>query len=489
MYITELHFYKNILKTIVFISSIIIISIIFSKILTFKAPEYLMMNSFYNEDTNLIDVLCIGSSHAYTSCNTEEYWNKYGIPVYCLSSPGQPLGISYYYLKEALRYTKPRVLLLEFSVNSSAWDCWGDYCYGVALSSLKQNINRWMILLNGVPFNLKNSLISNTVFYHNRWKNLTKDDFIINSHNTHGFNPWWSYEKYKDNIIIYSTKQKTEPDTKIIQYVQKIINVCKDNNIIPVIYISPHIFDEGTYAKINWWRSYFEKEGIDFIDGIQLADELNIIPEIDNANGHISYYGAKKLSAYIGKRLTEKNYVSDHRGEEAYNKWALDANYYCKYEKQFDLENHSNDIKTYIPDIMNINDVAVIITYSGNNGTIYNSHNISSFFDNIDIPIDINSDNPFLGLYANGKVLYESQEKTNIFDGYIFEKKVKISAKNTINSENLIIDSNEFSNINYLSENQHKDNAIKIYVYSLDLKRIIDTRNFQIDSCLFSSEN
>lgn len=71
------------------------------------------MTQFYELEENTVDVLVLGSSHAYMSFNTGALWREYGISSYVLTASAQPLWNSYYYLKEALKTQRPKLIVLE----------------------------------------------------------------------------------------------------------------------------------------------------------------------------------------------------------------------------------------------------------------------------------------------------------------------------------------------------------------------------------------
>lgn len=470
---------KNRLRFAAFIVVCIVFMCILDKVLSQKAPEYMMMDTFYNDGSHeLIDVLCIGSSHAYTSCDTEVYWNEFGIPVYCISSPSQPVDVSYYYLKEALKYCKPKVMLLEGSTIHYTQSGY-DYACGVAVSSVKKNLNRLSIALHSSN-NLRLSLLSDVLFYHDRYKSVNQYDidYIMGDkgHNTHGFNPWWNYGEGDDQLPIgYKTNETIEADAEAISYVEKIIELCRDNDIIPIIYISPHGIGEEDQKKMNWWRQFFQNNGITFVDGIQLVDELEIDINNDIAKGHASYYGAGKISEYIGNYLAEKGYVTDHRNDQKYIKWDEDANYYCSHIEQFDYEIYRQDFKTYISKVLQMEDVLVAVTYPGSSKTTQDdSEAVELYLKNFGISVDLDDNRPFVGLYCNDECLFESQMEKNIFEGIFNDKPVYFMSDE--NGENLIIDYRRLSKVN-----EKREDGIKVYVYSKLQGKCIDSRNFSLD--------
>ena len=76
-------------------------------------PTTLSYLNFYEMEEDTIDVLFMGSSLAATSYIPQELYDRYGITSYNLASEKQSPVISYYWLKEALRYQSPKVLILD----------------------------------------------------------------------------------------------------------------------------------------------------------------------------------------------------------------------------------------------------------------------------------------------------------------------------------------------------------------------------------------
>lgn len=81
-------------------------------------PKYILKNStwpttssynqFYQMENDSIDVLFFGSSVAVNSFSPQEIYNEYGIRSYNLGSEQQSIFLSYFWLKEALRFSRRR---------------------------------------------------------------------------------------------------------------------------------------------------------------------------------------------------------------------------------------------------------------------------------------------------------------------------------------------------------------------------------------------
>ena len=76
-------------------------------------PSTSSFADFYQLDKNTVDVLFLGSSHGVSSFSPPKLYDDYSIRSYNLSSELQSLLVSYYWLKEALRYQTPKVVVLD----------------------------------------------------------------------------------------------------------------------------------------------------------------------------------------------------------------------------------------------------------------------------------------------------------------------------------------------------------------------------------------
>ena len=90
---------KNIVRVTAFVLVVAVLLDIWA--VWFKKKSYdgsLMMQNFYEQPENSIDLLCIGSSHAFIDINTGVLWDEYGIPSYVLGGSLQPFWNTYYNL-------------------------------------------------------------------------------------------------------------------------------------------------------------------------------------------------------------------------------------------------------------------------------------------------------------------------------------------------------------------------------------------------------
>lgn len=77
-------------------------------------------NSFYNfSEHQDVDILMLGNSHLYSGINPKNLSNALGCNAFILASPGTHIGDSYYGLKEALKHSSAKLVVIEtYGINN-----------------------------------------------------------------------------------------------------------------------------------------------------------------------------------------------------------------------------------------------------------------------------------------------------------------------------------------------------------------------------------
>ena len=72
-----------------------------------------LLDDYRGLKRNTVDVITIGSSHVGVNIDPDLLYRAYGIADVNLWSGMQPLWLSYYFAKEALRYQHPKLLVVD----------------------------------------------------------------------------------------------------------------------------------------------------------------------------------------------------------------------------------------------------------------------------------------------------------------------------------------------------------------------------------------
>lgn len=332
----------NLVKGIVVICVFAIVLHIASTILMHKSEDgYSQMQSYYKQIDNTVDVLFLGSSKIYCQIDTGILWDDYGMASFDLGGAEAPTWNSYYFMKEALKTQRPKVIIYDATIvgyrqdvlyQPEVWSMTNNY-------GMHWNANRIMQLRANTDDYLFKKLLFPLDTMHSRYKELKKNDFIDenNSINYKGFD-------YRNTTEVFETPDvsgMTESfvfDEKHEIYLRKMIELSKAENIPFVVMITPYAVTPDEQGYFNYVEDICMEEGITYIDFNKMYDELSLDFSTDMAEKvHLNFSGTKKLTEYLGKYIVDNYEITDHRGDPMYSSWDIDAAINRENRSQGDL--------------------------------------------------------------------------------------------------------------------------------------------------------
>ena len=105
---------KIIIKVSIFILIFTISISYLNNIFLYKSGHRskLYQGLYMNQETDY-DILLMGSSHMNGGVNPNILWNEYGITSFNYATGGQPIDVTYYLLKEALKMHDSKIVVLD----------------------------------------------------------------------------------------------------------------------------------------------------------------------------------------------------------------------------------------------------------------------------------------------------------------------------------------------------------------------------------------
>lgn len=300
-------------------------------------PTTTTYTGFYEIEKNSVDVLFLGSSHGVAAFLPQELYNVYGIRAYNLSCEQQNLLVSYYWLKEALRYQKPKVVVLDcrmlFEYNKYEPLNTAESCTRKAIDYMKwSSVKREAI--NSICENDKNQTALSYYFpnirFHTRWTSLNENDFFYSemeqSAELKGYAPLYNYCGYEDYVPldITSSADRATMVPLMREYLDKITELCSEEGIELLLVKTPSTFEN--VANYNIISDYADINGLAFIDFNQneIYEKMEYDFCVDNNDGgHLNIWGAKKVTDYLGDVI--KGIGVQSREDK---QWELSREYY-----------------------------------------------------------------------------------------------------------------------------------------------------------------
>lgn len=302
---------EKIFKIIAFMIILLILLVILSRIVVPKnnteeaGMQEERATGLLGERKNSIDMLILGDSESYTSIIPMKLWEEYGYTSYSFGTSGQSLPDSLKFLYISSKIQTPKLVALEANT---------------IYNEMNITILMTRILQLMLPM----------AEYHDRWKDLTPNDFFGNIEYTYtNYMKGYYYKtdvNKAENTDYMAYTDEVEEVPKMSKLYLKIMNAyCKKIGAELMIYSSPSA-KNWNYARHNGIQKFADSQQIDYIDFNILQNELNIDWNNDTLDGgdHMNYKGAVKVTDYFGHYLNSKNILVNHKNDEEYNNWNED---------------------------------------------------------------------------------------------------------------------------------------------------------------------
>lgn len=338
---------KRIIASVIFVTLMLGVLYRTDEILKLKGvSDGYPMQMYYEQEEGTIDVLNLGSSHMYTSANPAVMWEAYGMASYSLGGSVQPLWNTYYYLQEALKYQKPKLIVLDAFSTTIA----GEYqeASRVVMNTTGMKLTKEKmesVQISREPWTKDADFFLGYPAYHSRYAGLTDADFLPYG----GEADEGSYKGFAPNCIsttpvgdftdVSQITEVREMSGKSYEYLTKTLELAKENEIPVLLIVAPYTGITYEDKKIfNHAEQIAAEYGVPFIDFNEQCREIGLDPANDFAESHhMNYYGSEKFSRYLGKYIMENYDIADRRGDKRYASWETNCAYYRKLAADVDL--------------------------------------------------------------------------------------------------------------------------------------------------------
>ena len=287
------------------------------------------------------DVLFLGDSIMNTGVFPMEMWEKYGITGYNIASYGNTLPISYWALQNALDYADPKLVVLDVQGTSKTYKLSGNSsdvhtafdCYPIsrtkiaALDDLMDD--PYAVDDSGVAYaDMKWEYLFTLGKYHSRWSELTSEDFHPIYNREKGAKSVMAVADAQDYDLIDEDRTTEENGQWGFVYLRRIIEDCQKRGIDVLLVHLPYPASEEQQMDANAVYYIAEEYGVDYIDFVSMDQVVDYAADCFDAHEHLNPSGARKVSDYLGRYISEHYDIADHRGEEKYAVWETDAQTY-----------------------------------------------------------------------------------------------------------------------------------------------------------------
>ena len=275
------------------------------------------------------ELLIIGNCESYENISTMKLWEEYGITSYIRGNSNQLIPQSYYLLRDALDYETPKVVLLNVQAMTIGEQDTESY-NRMVFDGMRWSENKLRAILET---RMEDEHLTEYIFpslrYHDRWKELSADDFCYAFKKT----PSRSYNGYylRADIRPYTPfpAERRKPDytfpEKNYEYLDRIVKLCEERGIELVLMKAPSLYPEWPEPYEEQIESYAREHGLLYLNTLEETEAIGLDFSKDTYDEglHLNVYGAEKVSVWLGNILKNEFELSDMRGDtplaESYN--------------------------------------------------------------------------------------------------------------------------------------------------------------------------
>ncbi|MBQ7562395.1 MAG: SGNH/GDSL hydrolase family protein [Lachnospiraceae bacterium] len=294
------------------------------------------------------DILFVGSSTVYSGISPVILWEKQGFTSYDRSNASQPMWTSYYLIEDAVSgigSKKPQLVVLDVGFIKYDDEFAEEPSNRKAIDGMRTSFSKLRCALAAMG---ENERLIEYIFpvlrFHTRWKELSASDLryafseIETNHNGFLMNFIRTQTLPERSNGRYLEKEDTELTPRNVEYLKKIIELCRRKDISLFLMKTPSYSDNWSYSYDDQIREIAGEYGIEYVNFDDQSDAMGIDYRTDSPDegNHLNLWGAEKFSAYLADYIAEHYTVSSHSGEERYRRvWEEKV---LRYEKARESE-------------------------------------------------------------------------------------------------------------------------------------------------------
>lgn len=314
-----------IIKIIAVIIAFIMLNLLFMPKYIEKNADGRITAEYYREKTG-IDVIFAGSSTVQAGISPMVLYREYGITAYDRSNSSQVIPITYCMIQDAIKRNKPELVVVDVGFLYQPDDFVDEGSSRKSMDSLKWSKAKFDCILDIMD---ETENITDYVFpilrFHSRWNDLSLEDL-----------KYWVYKPdvtYNGQMLQFQTEDGSAEynpynldDTvkatdKTMDYLQKIIDVCKSNDVQLMFIKLPMIRGNWNDSIDSQITDIANNNGVLYFNFIEDYDDIGLVrPDDFSDEQHMNSFGSEKFTKYLGKYIIENYSVTNRAGDEAYKK-------------------------------------------------------------------------------------------------------------------------------------------------------------------------
>lgn len=282
---------------------------------------------FYTLKRGEVDILVVGSSHAYSTFNPSIIFRETGMNSYILASNSQNTVQAYYNVKEALHYQKPEAVILEaFSLDNNNNFRWGwgetpdrDWKKEANIDGMRFGLTKLEAVME--QYERANWLYALLPIarVHGNWTDVV----TVGSNLAFYTGGIWEYSSFHPSETSMSAETAEQyaqagynptewviSDTNVLHF-RKLARLCREEGISLYVVMAPmydaYISSVNYDSQTGKVADLAESEGVFYLDCNRYYDEIGLtfqdFEDAFNNYHHLNGTGAEKVTKFVAETL------------------------------------------------------------------------------------------------------------------------------------------------------------------------------------------
>ena len=275
-------------------------------------------------EKNDFDVLFMGTSRVLDAVQPMELGRDYGYATYNMGFSSESLQMTHQVLDLALDYNKPKVVMVDvYYVDHRIDESWAYSFRHAFLDELPLSRRKFEAVKATLPESEWTEFLMPFSLYHGRWDELLsgKSERIVDCE------PYMMGAELRCGRMgpltpFVRTTEMTGRNLPGLWALRRIVFTCRENGIMPVLVALPAPMTGKEQMNVNAVQRVADELGVPFLN--MLDEETPVVDfETDMYDylGHMNPDGAAKITAYLGRWLSENVQLEDKRGRADYAHW------------------------------------------------------------------------------------------------------------------------------------------------------------------------
>ena len=304
--------------SIIVLAAIVLLGVYKLSYLVRDKDDVPLHKQFFELEPNSVSTFFVGNSHSFCSINTDLLYEEYGIDSFMMSTSGQTIAMDYYAIEELIKYQNPKIVYLETGYVPHEWNTISNemshkFFDGMPMGRLKKKAVEDLIEDPDDRVYFYFTLGQ----YHSRFNSLSEADYKPHMTSVRGryFSDKISYMWPIEELVDRTDKEEMPDNTK--EYMDKIVELCKANNIELILYTAPfngmyegdedQLRIQKEYQRVfNGLYDYAIENNLEYHNMFWELEEIGFDYDKDFMDSqHMNTFGQDRFTRY----MVEKGYI------------------------------------------------------------------------------------------------------------------------------------------------------------------------------------